>query len=405
MNGRAPLARLAPEEGRRRPSVAFLTASLSREGGGVAEAVRALSHAMRRGGEVEAHAIGVADPGFMRDRRLWRGVDAIALRGVGPRSFAYAPGLAERLERVDPDVAHVHGLWTHHSFAAARWAATNGRPLVVSPHGMLDGWAMAHGRLKKNLAWLAFQGAALRRADCIHALCEAEARAIREAGLTNPICVAPNGVDPPPPGAARARPPWAGALRPAEKALVFLGRIHPKKNLPALLRAMSALPEAKGWRLVVAGWDQEGHEAQLRALAGTLGLADSVSFVGPQFGAAKTATLMAADAFVLPSLSEGQPVAVLEAWSCAAPVLMTPQCNLPEGFAAGAAIAAEPDEEALREGLRALFALDDLERAQMGRRGLRLVEERFSWRMSARRLGAVYRWLCEGGEKPEGVTL
>ena len=68
----------------------------------------------------------------------------------------------------------------------------------------------------------------------------------------------------------------------------------------------------------------------------------SVVFLGPQFGAEKSECYRACDAFILPSLSEGLPMTVLEAWSYAKPVLMTAECNLPEGFAAGAAVRIGP---------------------------------------------------------------
>ena len=90
--------------------------------------------------------------------------------------------------------------------------------------------------------------------------------------------------------------------------------------------------------LVIAGWNQGSQEAMLRRLIATLGAADTVCLAGPQFGDDKAASFARADAFVLPSLSEGLPVAVLEAWSYGLPVLMTEACNLPEGFAAGAAL-------------------------------------------------------------------
>jgi glycosyltransferase involved in cell wall biosynthesis len=60
-------------------------------------------------------------------------------------------------------------------------------------------------------------------------------------------------------------------------------------------------------------------------------------FLGPLFGQEKDAAYRACDGFILPSLSEGLPMAVLEAWAHAKPVMLTPECNLPEGFTAEAA--------------------------------------------------------------------
>lgn len=122
--------------------------------------------------------------------------------------------------------------------------------------------------------------------------------------------------------------------------LHYLGRLHPKKGLLKLVGARASVPFSthKEWLPVIAGWHQAGHETEVKCLARGLGVEMSVRFVGPQYGDDKEATLVRADAFVLPSFSEGLPVAVFEAWPWALPVLMTPQCNLPEGFAARPAV-------------------------------------------------------------------
>ena len=123
------------------------------------------------------------------------------------------------------------------------------------------------------------------------------------------------------------------------KVLLYLGRLHPKKGLSILLRGWKeASKRERGWVLVIAGWDQGGHREELEQLARELKITDSVHFAGPLFGEARETAYQNANAFVLPSLSEGQPLVVLEAWSHARPVLMTPECNLPEGFEKRAAI-------------------------------------------------------------------
>jgi poly(glycerol-phosphate) alpha-glucosyltransferase len=159
------------------------------------------------------------------------------------------------------------------------------------------------------------------------------------------------------------------------------------------------------WVLVIAGWDQGGHEAELKSLTTSLGISSSVFFVGPQFDEAKNASYACADAFVLPSFSEGLPMVVLEAWAHSLPVLMTPQCNLPEGFAAQVAVRIETDADSIAEGLTTLFALPDHERVAMGAMAQQLVKDKFTWPQIASQMFAVYRWLLGQGERPQCVKV
>jgi poly(glycerol-phosphate) alpha-glucosyltransferase len=94
---------------------------------------------------------------------------------------------------------------------------------------------------------------------------------------------------------------------------------------------------------------------------------------------------------------------VLEAWANAKPVLMTPECNLPEGFQAGAALKIEPNETSLAAGLQNLFAMSDAERAAMGNRARALVESRFTWEQVGRQMHAVHEWILGGGARPNCV--
>ena len=95
-------------------------------------------------------------------------------------------------------------------------------------------------------------------------------------------------------------------------------------------------------------------------------------------------------------------MSVLEAWAYRLPVLMTAECNLPEGFAAGAAVEITTDPEALAASL--IANLLDADLAPIGQAGRSLVEERFSWPRIAELHLEVYRWLVHGGERPACVT-
>ena len=341
--------------------------------------------------------LSVDDTETIRDRDSWAGTATYIGRSVGPTAFGYAPGLVRRMYVNDTDIVHVHGLWTFASVAAILWSRGRG-PYVVSPHGMLDTWALSHALWKKRACAAIFERRHLHGAACLHALNAAEGAALRAYGLQNPICVIPNGVDLP-----ILDPPQPLAKT---KRLLYLGRLHPKKGLHRLVQAWASVrqeAEACGWMLEIAGWDQSGHRMELVKLAQRLNVGSSISFSGPQFGDAKAQTFRRASAFVIPSLSEGLPLAVLEAWSWALPVLLTPQCNLPEGKIAGAAIEVSCEARSIVEGLRQLFSMDGESRHLMGHNGRHLVERQFQWDSIAAQMADVYDWILGAGKRPECV--
>lgn len=386
--------------------VGFLTASASRQAGGLFWAMAPLARQLSEA-NCGAEVFAGRDRYSEEDRPHWGRVPLHVSKKVGPSAFGYALGLSERLKATQWDVLHTHGLWMHPSVAASAWGRRTGKPWLVSPHGMLDPWAIRNARWKKRLAGLAYENRHLHGAACLHALCEAEADAFRAYGLTNPIALIPNGVDLPELTTGRVRPDWERDLPQSARVLLFLGRLHPKKGLLALLEAWARVADSSNapWRLVVAGWDQNSHRSELERLAVALRVKNSVYFAGPQFGEHKMATLQRADAFVLPSLSEGLPMAVLEAWANGLPVLMTPQCNLTKGFAAGAAVRADPEVESLSEGIEAIFNSPDGQLADMGGRGRALVEAEYNWPRIADQMCEVYRWVLGQGATPNCVRL
>ena len=385
--------------------VAMLMASVSRQAGGLFPAVSGLSRGLVGSG-CEVRAFGGNDSLTAEDLGQWGTVPVSVERVLGPRIPGFQRGLINRLREFCPHLVHVHGLWRYSSLAAVRWAEDS-RPRVVSPHGMLDPWALGNSAWKKWIAARLYERAHLDGAACLHALCDSERHAIRAYGLKNPICVIPNGVDLP--TARSGVPPvWADAIPQEAKVLLYLGRIHPKKGLPDLLRAWHLAAGGKAlsndWFLVIAGWDQNGHQKELQVLARDLGIEDRVHFGGPQFGDAKQASYERAQAFVLPSLSEGLPMVVLEAWSYGLPVLMTPRCNLPIGFEYGAALAMDPDAVDVARCLGDLSAMSDDERRSIGVKGRELAAVRFAWSAVSTQMRQAYDWVLGGGQRPSFMS-
>lgn len=388
--------------------VGFITASLSRRAGGIYDATRFLAGGLQHIPDCDVAVCGLVDDDSPRDAAGWGDVHTSVVDVHGPRAFGYAAALAGEVDQWNPDLLHAHGLWMYPSVVSHAWSRRWHRPHVISPHGMLDPWAVNNSRWKKLLAALLYENAHLRGAACIHALCKPEAQAIRAYGLRNPICVIPNGVALPEESYV-GQPVWASALPTGSKVLLYLGRIHPKKGLRELILGWHLASTQGGvsdeWHLVIAGWDQGGHEAELNALADELGISGYVHFVGPQFDVDKRLTYQAADAFILPSFSEGLPMVVLEAWAYGLPVLMTPACNLEVGYQAGAAFTISNDPVDMAKVLTDALRLDDGDLHGMGQNGMRLVEAEFSWKKIAEQMHDVYQWCVGGGAPPETVLL
>jgi poly(glycerol-phosphate) alpha-glucosyltransferase len=368
-----------------------LTDTISRRGGGVAESLRGLTQGLvaAAGGELELEVASTEDASTSEDRVHFNHVGHLKtfpVQGAGP--LKWSPALTKHLAETSASVIHLHGVWGPASRSLAANADT-APPWIVSPHGMLEPWAMRQGRWKRRIAWKLWDGTVLKNAACLHALCSEEWLSLRALGLENPVAVIPNGVELP------EKP-----VSQLGDSILFLGRLHPKKGLPELLHAWALLPDPPLLR--IAGWDDGGHLERLRRLRAQLDLERCVEFTGAAFGPDKERLFREAGALILPSHSEGLPMTVLEAWAYGLPVLMTDHCHLPDGFARGAALQVEALPFSIAEGMRRFLALPAAERLAMGARGRELVATNYSWPAVAREFLAVYRWLL-GGPQPNCV--
>jgi poly(glycerol-phosphate) alpha-glucosyltransferase len=98
-------------------------------------------------------------------------------------------------------------------------------------------------------------------------------------------------------------------------------------------------------------------------------------------------------------------MSVLEAWAYQLPVLMTEHCNLPEGFAADAAIRIGTDVESIAEGLHQILQSTIHDLQSLGDNGRQLVSERFTWPQVAKQMQEVYAWVLGQGPKPDFVFV
>lgn len=364
--------------------IGLLTASASRLGGGVYEAV-VKQAAMIRALGGEALIFALLDAHSHEDAINFAPSPVAALPVKGPRQIGYAPGLLKALLDARLDSLHLHGIWMYPSRAGCLWARQTGKPYFISPHGMLDPWITARGRWKKALARAGYERANWRAARGLHALTRSEANDIAAESGRNDSLIIPN----PAPALVSAQD---AASRPP--VVAFIGRVHPKKNFLALIEGWQRANLPEGARLVLAGW---GDAADVATLEGAVAAAGpDVSFVGPIYGTAKAALLAEARFIALPSLSEGLPMAILESWSAGTPTLMSRHCHLDEGFEAGAAIDCGEDPASVARALEQGLALDGPAWLAMSKAAQGLAAGAFGADTIARRWAEVYLGAPEG---------
>jgi glycosyltransferase involved in cell wall biosynthesis len=266
------------------------------------------------------------------------------------------------------DIVHFHGLWEFRYRALARRSLRHRIPYVISPHGMLEPWALRHKRWKKLPYFVFWERGMLTRAGSLVATSVTEARSLKEALPGSSVSVLPLGLT------GRARPAYDAARRERgwgqdERVLLFLSRIHPKKGLDLLLQAL------RGWRqgrLVIVGGGDSQYVSHLRAYC-EVNAHDlpRVDWVGELWGEARWSYLQGADLFCLPSHSENFGLAVLEACQVGTPVLTTTMTPWPEVMAAMAPVVAKNSfacEPSVVEVRRALNRYSSTPRPSAGER-------------------------------------
>ena len=309
--------------------------------------------------------------------------------------------LADRVAKSEG--LHIHGIWQEHCLFGAQAARDANKPYMISAHGMLEPWALRNKGWKKRIYSALIERRNVSGAACLHALTEAEVREYREFGARNPIAVIPNGVHIPAAASAPAFflkfPELAG-----KRVLLYLARLHFKKGLDLLCRAWKNASPGEEQHLLLAGPDFEGTKQRVEEMIAELGIGRSVSFAGMLKGSDKWNALAAADAFVLPSRSEGLSVSVLEAMGMGKPAIATSRCNVPEVRTHECGWMIEPNETELTAALREYFLSDAATRWRMGWNGRRAVEQIYSWETVGHQMAAVYEWVS-GGSQPADVDL
>jgi glycosyltransferase involved in cell wall biosynthesis len=373
--------------------------------GGPPRVVLALgSELVRRGLDVSVWATGTADDKAYAEAR-------------GLAAHIYRPGWLKRWFRSsdlmrdlsdalsEVDILHLHGVWTHVQLASARLASRADVPYLLRPQGGLEPWRVGQKGFRKRLYLLAAGRRMLNSAACLHAITPAEIDGFRQVGYDGPVAIVPNGIDVPQYDAVQLRDEADGrwpVLR-GRRVVLFLSRLSPEKGLDQLIPAFGDLARREAYDdvlLVLAGSGDAQYTKEVEASIERHGMQSRVITAGFVGGREKDMLISRADAYTLPSHSEGFSISVLENLAAGNPLLITPGCNFPEVAQVGAGLCYQPTREDLAQGLRELLDMSQAEAEVMGRRGRELVQSKYTWAVVVGKLMTVYDCILQGRSIP-----
>lgn len=298
---------------------------------------------------------------------------------------AFVQRIVEELEATT-DVFHLHSPLVPPVRTRRPVVATVHTPIMADVRSLEMVGAVAYLAKAQGPVSIALERSLLRRADRVTAVARSVASELGEYGLEEEaVTVVGNGTD------ATFFAPDDREERPAERSLLYAGRLAHRKGLLDLLEAFRALVEAlPDVVLKLAGTGPLSMELSRRAE--TAGVAARVELLGHIRDREALRTLYQdASVYVQPSHYEGLPTSVLEAMSCGCPIVATAVSGHLDAITdrVDGRLVAPKQPEALAGAIAQI--LNNPSQADMlGAHARNTVLAKFTWPVIARKFVKVY---------------
>ena len=394
-------------------NICFVTPEYFPISGGTGAYVFYLSHSLQKLG----HNVHVVARDKQDSEKTVKGIKVHYIKGVGTaltRYWRFARSASKKIEELNKqigfDVIHAN-LPLVPSFAIPKDSA---KALICAVHSTWKGEAMVTRRdnpkelnpneksmLRFNFVLRSYEKKLMKRSDALIAVSKYTVDELTELyGIDEKkIHVIYNGVDvqkfKPKPNKAELRQEFG--LEEKKKIVLFVGRLYHRKGLEILLRSIPpVIQEFSNVKFVISGKGFKQKEESLRNLAKQLDIEDHVSFLGYVPDEKLPNLYATSDIFVLPAIYENFPFAILEAQSSGLPVISTKVGGIAEFLVDNEnGFLIEPgDSTQLTQRVLTLLQNQKLAK-EMGMRGRKLIEEKFSWRLITSQVIDLYHTLLE----------
>jgi glycosyltransferase involved in cell wall biosynthesis len=309
-------------------------------------------------------------------------------------SYRFSFQMAKKLREVIEvsDVVHLHGVFEHVHWVAARECVKLNVPYVLRPCGMLANWTLRQRWLKKFIFLRLFGQSIIDRASLIHLSTELEKSELGVRVRSGQIVIEPNGVQIPTwewPQTGNGRADTVGQFQASY--CVFVGRLHRIKGIERIIEALGRL-KAEALTVVIIGSGEAEYQRELELLAQRFGVSHLVNFIGAKFGKERDAIVHDAEYLLLPSSHENFANVVIESLALGTPAIVSEQVGLASFVREHQlGLVCQPSAESLAAAMHEFQLAES--RASFRDRAKRIITERFSWPLVAQNWLGHYRRL------------
>ena len=236
--------------------------------------------------------------------------------------------LTESMHRFD--LVHVSLTRHWHGLQVSLLSRLRRVPYILTPHGSLNEWFVTKvGRAYLKIPYVYLVDSRVTRAaSAVHYLCHGERVLSRRFGFGKPSFLVPNGIDV---THFSRRPEVRTKLRQqlgisdGTTVLLYVGRVHPMKNIHLVVEALGLLKEAgeRALFMVLGPTPDQGYLQSLKEMVTAHHLGNHVRFFPPVPQEEVINWYSAADVLVLPSLVEGLSMSAIESLAASLPVLIS----------------------------------------------------------------------------------
>lgn len=249
----------------------------------------------------------------------------------GPFNFSYSKDLEVYLinfiSKNTYSVVHMHGLWSGLSYSILKTVKLTNVKLIISPHGMLSKFSLRRRFFQKKILAYLFEKKLFSIANYIHALNNFEKKCVSNFCRKSTTKIIPhaynftfleknlNNI-------------WKKRVK-FRKKLIYLGRIHKTKGLFELLDAVKLIKYQNlklNFDIEIIGFGEKQLVMSIKKYIDKNNL--DVNISGPAFGDMKKKKFMNSHGIILPSMTEGFPMSLVEASSYGLPLFVTKESNI-----------------------------------------------------------------------------